>query len=37
MTNTLELVPEDWQRGMARATGPSIGVDAAVSFELVPL
>lgn len=29
--------PDSFLRGMARAAGPSIGVDAAVSFELVPL
>ena len=29
--------PDSFLRGMARSVGPSIGVDAAVSFELVPL
>ncbi|MEO8695549.1 MAG: PIG-L deacetylase family protein [Acidimicrobiales bacterium] len=29
--------PDSFLRGMAQSTGPSIGVEAAVSFELVPL
>ena len=29
--------PDSFLRGMARSVGPSIGVDAAVSFELVRL
>jgi LmbE family N-acetylglucosaminyl deacetylase len=34
-TNAMD--PDSFLRGMARSVGPSIGVDAAVSFELIPL
>ena len=36
-TGTTGTDPDSFLRGMARAVGPSIGVEAAVSFELVLL
>jgi LmbE family N-acetylglucosaminyl deacetylase len=36
-SGTIGFDPDSFLRGMAHAVGPSIGVEAAVSFELVPL
>ena len=36
-SDTIGFEPDSFLRDMARSIGPSIGVDAAVSFELVPL